>query len=118
MVLTVVGDIMLAGSASSTLSREGYGYPFAATASILRGSDIVVGNLETPIALEGVEFTEKKFRFKANPKAASAISKAGFSVLTLANNHIMDFGAQGLAETRAKFEKGKNPLCGCGQEPC
>jgi poly-gamma-glutamate capsule biosynthesis protein CapA/YwtB (metallophosphatase superfamily) len=115
VVLTLVGDIMLAGSASSTLSREGYEYPFAATAPILRGSDIAVGNLETPIAHEGVEFTGKKFRFKANPKAASAISKAGFSVLTLANNHIMDFGAQGLAETRQNLKKENILYTGAGR---
>jgi poly-gamma-glutamate capsule biosynthesis protein CapA/YwtB (metallophosphatase superfamily) len=115
VVLTVVGDIMLAGSASSTLSREGYGYPFAATASILRGSDIVVGNLETPITREGVEFAKKRFRFKADPKAASAMRKAGFSVLTLANNHIMDFGAQGLDETLQNLKKEKILYAGAGR---
>ena len=105
VVLTVVGDIMLAGNASATLSRQGYDYPFAATAEILRGSDIAVGNLEAPIARKGLEFTGKKYRFKADPKAAAAIRKAGFTVLTLANNHIMDFGAQGLAETRQHLKK-------------
>ncbi len=115
VVLTVVGDIMLAGSASSTLSREGYSYPFAATAPILAGSDIVIGNLETPIAREGTEFTEKKFRYKADPKAASAIRKAGFSVLTLANNHIMDFGARGLAETLQNLKKENILHAGAGR---
>ncbi|MDD2337985.1 MAG: CapA family protein [Geobacteraceae bacterium] len=115
VVLTVVGDIMLAGSALSTLSREGYAYPFAATAPILVDSDIVIGNLETPIAREGMEFTEKKFRYKADPKAASAIRKAGFSVLTLANNHIMDFGARGLAETLQNLQKEKILYTGAGR---
>lgn len=115
VVLTVVGDIMLAGSASSTLSREGYAYPFAATAPILAGSDIAIGNLETPIARGGMEFTEKKFRYKADPKAAAAIRKAGFSVLTLANNHIMDFGAQGLAETLQNLKKENIHHAGAGR---
>ena len=115
VVLMLVGDIMLAGSASSTLSREGYEYPFAATSNILRGSDIAVGNLETPIARKGLEFIEKKFRFKADPKAAAAIRKTGFSVLTLANNHIMDFGAQGLAETLQNLKKEKILHTGAGR---
>ncbi|MDD2320771.1 MAG: CapA family protein [Geobacteraceae bacterium] len=115
VVLTVVGDIMLAGSATSTLSRQGYDYPFLPTAHILRGSDIAVGNLETPIAREGVEFTGKKFRFKASPKAAAAIRTAGFSVLTLANNHIMDFGAQGLSETLENLKKEKILFTGAGR---
>jgi poly-gamma-glutamate synthesis protein (capsule biosynthesis protein) len=115
VVLTVVGDIMLAGNASATLSRQGYDYPFAATAAILRGSDIAVGNLETPIARKGMEFTGKKYRFKADPKAAAAIRKAGFSVLTLANNHIMDFGAQGLTETRQHLKKEQLLFTGAGR---
>jgi poly-gamma-glutamate synthesis protein (capsule biosynthesis protein) len=115
VVLTVVGDILLAGSAATTLSREGYDYPFAATAAILRGSDIAVGNLESPIASRGVEFTEKKYRFKASPKAASALRRAGFSVLTLANNHIMDFGAQGLIETLENLDKEKILYAGAGR---
>jgi len=115
VVLTVVGDILLAGSASPTLSREGYDYPFAATAAILRGSDIAVGNLESPIASRGAEFTEKKYRFKASPKAASALRRAGFTVLTLANNHIMDFGAQGLIETLENLDKEKILYTGAGR---
>ncbi|MHC1697138.1 MAG: CapA family protein [Geobacteraceae bacterium] len=115
VVLTVVGDIMLAGNASATLSREGYEYPFAATASLLRGSDIALGNLETPIARKGLEFTEKKYRFKANPKAAAAIRRAGFTVLTLANNHIMDFGAQGLNETLQYLKKEQLLSTGAGR---
>jgi len=115
VVLTVVGDIMLAGNASATFSRQGYEYPFAATASILRGSDIALGNLETPIARKGFEFTGKKYRFKADPKAAAAMRKAGFTVLTLANNHIMDFGAQGLTETRHYLKNEQLLFTGAGR---
>jgi len=46
--LSFVGDVMLAGSATDTLQRYGYSYPFAATAAELRRSDLVVGNLEAP----------------------------------------------------------------------
>ena len=95
IVINAVGDIMLAGSATATLKRVGYDYPFAATAAELKNGDISVGNLEAPLALDGTEFTGKRFRFKAAPEAAAALRKAGFSVLTLANNHIMDFGAAG-----------------------
>jgi poly-gamma-glutamate synthesis protein (capsule biosynthesis protein) len=115
VVLTAVGDIMLAGSAAPTLSREGYGYPFLPTAHLLSGSDITVGNLETPIASRGVEFTDKVYRFKASPKAAAAIREAGFSVLTLANNHIMDYGSQGLSETLENLKMHKIRYAGAGR---
>jgi len=99
VVINAVGDIMLAGSGEKAFRTMGYDYPFAATSAILRQGDLVIGNLESPIALSGDEFTDKKFRFKANPKAAIALKNAGFTNLSLANNHILDFGAEGLRQT-------------------
>ena len=90
---------MLAGSGEKSFRRLGYDYPFAATAEQLRQGDIVIGNLEAPIAVSGEEFTAKKFRFRLSPKAAAALKNAGFTHLTLANNHILDFGEEGLRQT-------------------
>ena len=99
IVINAVGDIMLAGSAAPTFARLGYDYPFAVTAAELKQGDLAVGNLEAPIAVRGDEFTGKRFRFKAAPPGAAALKRAGFSVVTLANNHIMDYGEPALLET-------------------
>lgn len=99
VVINAVGDIMLAGRGSAVLERLGYDHPFAATSSVLKTGDLAVGNLETPIAIGGNEFRKKRFRFKASPKAAVALKRAGFSVLTMANNHMLDYGESGLLET-------------------
>lgn len=99
VVVNAVGDIMLAGKASASFARLGYDYPFAATVSALKNGDIAVGNLEAPLAQNGTEFKNKKFRFKTDPQAATALKRAGFSILTLANNHMLDFGSDGLRET-------------------
>lgn len=105
VVITAVGDIMLAGRAAPTLKAKGYDYAFAGTVAELRKGDILVGNLEAPLAVGGQEFVEKKFRFKTRPQAADALKRVGFSVLTLANNHMMDYGAEGLAETLANLDR-------------
>ena len=99
VVVTAVGDIMLAGSGEKTFARKGYDYPFAATAAILKGSDLAIGNLEAPITGGGMEFAVKRFRFRAAPDAAGALKRAGFTLLTLANNHMLDFGSEGLNDT-------------------
>jgi poly-gamma-glutamate capsule biosynthesis protein CapA/YwtB (metallophosphatase superfamily) len=99
VVINAVGDIMLAGSATPTFARLGYDYPFAATEAELKRGDIAVGNLEAPIATRGDEFTGKRYRFSAAPQSAAALKRAGFSVVTLANNHMMDFGKPALLET-------------------
>lgn len=99
IILNAVGDIMLADKGTGTYARKGYDYPFASLTSELKSGDIAIGNLEAPITRHGKEFTGKKFRFRVNPAAAKALRKAGFSVLTLANNHMMDYGEVGLEET-------------------
>lgn len=99
IVLNFVGDIMLAGSSTATFDHQGYNYPFKGTVEELRRGDITVGNMEAPLARSGREFKDKKFRFKTKPAAAAALKWAGFSVLTLANNHMMDYGEAGLQET-------------------
>ena len=114
ITLSAVGDIMLAGSGAATFARAGYQYPFAATSHELQRADISIGNLEAPLATGGNEFTDKKFRFKVNPKAAGALKKAGFSVLTLANNHIMDFGSRGLQETLEHLDRHAISYAGAG----
>ena len=116
VTVNAVGDIMLAGSGEKTFRRLGYDYPFAATAGILGQADIVIGNLEAPIAVAGDEFTGKKFRFRLSPKAAPALKNAGFTHLTLANNHILEFGEEGLRQTLDSLEKQGIAFSGAGAD--
>jgi len=104
VIINAVGDIMLAGSGSGLFKRTGYDYPFTAIAATLLQGDLNIGNLESPIARAGEEFTDKKFRFKSDPAAAAALRKAGFNHLSLANNHILDFGPTALKETIAALD--------------
>ncbi len=99
IVITAVGDIMLAGKWVPFLRKKGYDYPFNSVRKELAASDINLANLESPIAEGGVEYSEKQFRFRAEPQAAKSIRAAGFNLVTLANNHSMDFGGEALAET-------------------
>lgn len=106
---------MLAGSASTFLGRKGYDAPFVSIRSILAGSHITIGNLEAPITERGAEFSGKRFRFRTRPEAARALKDAGFSILTLANNHIMDFGPEGLEDTLSYLDSNAIAYCGAGK---
>jgi poly-gamma-glutamate synthesis protein (capsule biosynthesis protein) len=99
IVINAVGDIMLAGRWAPVLKKKGYGFPFGGLTAELAVGDINLANLESPIAKSGSEFTTKKFRFRAEPEVARAVRSAGFNLVTLANNHSMDFGEEALAET-------------------
>jgi poly-gamma-glutamate capsule biosynthesis protein CapA/YwtB (metallophosphatase superfamily) len=99
--ITAVGDIMLGGTSEPVLEKYGYDYPFEKTRHLFSSSDIVIGNLEGPLTHSETPYsTEKEYLFKTPPQqVAPALKKAGFNVINLANNHIMDFGKQGLIDT-------------------
>lgn len=99
VVVNAVGDIMLAGRWAPLLKKTNYDSPFGGVLRELAVGDINLANLESPIASFGTEFTEKKFRFRAEPEVARAVNRAGFNIVSLANNHSMDFGGDALAET-------------------
>lgn len=99
IVINAVGDILLAGKWAPLLRLKGYGHPFDGIRKELVTGDITLANLESPIAEGGQEYSGKKFRFRADPQVAQAIRAAGINLVTLANNHSMDFGGEALVET-------------------
>ena len=101
--MTFVGDILLD---SNYLPDEAY--PFKYVEEILQKSDITAGNLECPVSTRGYPNPAKnpasvaagrEYIFRASPKMAESLSKAGFDLLSLANNHSMDYGSEALLDT-------------------
>jgi poly-gamma-glutamate synthesis protein (capsule biosynthesis protein) len=66
----------------------------------LRAADLAIGNLETAIAVGGIP-APKQFTFRAPPSAVDALRAAGFDAVSMANNHGLDFGPDGLQESLA-----------------
>jgi poly-gamma-glutamate synthesis protein (capsule biosynthesis protein) len=105
--LVFVGDIMLSrGVAHYVTEAQGkdFTFTFREVAPILRGADLAFGNLESPISGRGRKL-EKTYAFNAPPEAAEGIAYAGFDVLSLANNHILDYGELALTDTLAYLDE-------------
>ena len=115
IIINAVGDVMLAGRWAATIRKSGYEDPFRRVATELKTGDITIANLESPIAHGGKEFTGKKFRFRAEPELAGALNKSGINLVTLANNHTMDFGWQALVETIKNLENAGIAWIGAGE---
>jgi len=98
--LVLAGDVMLGRQAGEVMLREGAGYPLGAVASLLRGADLAIANLECAIGEPGERWqgAPKAFYFRAPPQAGQALSDAGIRLVSLANNHILDYGVDGLLE--------------------
>lgn len=97
--LIFVGDVMLSRDVATKMrAKKDINYPFSAMGDYLRGADMVFGNLESPI-VAGREIKTYEMVFHADPGAERALADANFRVMSLANNHILNFGAEGLAST-------------------
>jgi poly-gamma-glutamate synthesis protein (capsule biosynthesis protein) len=96
--LVAVGDIMLSRTVGERTEVFGASYPWQAVAEVLRGADVAIGNLESPLSATG-DPLEKRFLFRARPDHAEALAWAGLDVVSLANNHQLDYGEQGFVQT-------------------
>src|SRR5437870_4620978 len=110
--LLLAGDTAEVDAALPVLEREGLDHPFADTVEITRGADLALANLESPITDGGEPFPlYQRYRYRAPSRSAEALARAGFDVLGLANNHVMDYGAGGLGDTVLRIaEAGMLPV--------
>ncbi len=99
ITFVAVGDIMLAHRLEPFIKKYGPSYPYKYTAHIFKEADISFANLESPLSTKGEPVPDKEYTFRANPKVAEGLKEAGFDVLSLANNHILDYGEEALFET-------------------
>lgn len=99
VVLEAVGDITFGEQVGPAISTYGGAYPWRYVASTLERADITVGNLETAVSERGTA-AAKQYTFRGVPSALKPLhSLAGFDVLTLANNHTVDYGRDALLDT-------------------
>ena len=101
--LNFVGDIMLARSYENNngiIDENGVESIFEPTLSILGdAANITFGNMESPLTTSNDDHPTKSIIFKGHPENAAGLSYAGIDVMSLANNHCMDYMLSGLLET-------------------
>lgn len=93
-----VGDIALSHHYDSLYHRWGPDYPFEHVRQLFKDYDIVLGNLEAPFS-SGGETYPLKCSLKAHPKYINGLKRAGFSIFSLSNNHILDFQEKAFFDT-------------------
>ena len=81
---------------------------------IIQVSDLAITNLESPLLDEGKPIAKTGPNLKAPIKSVEALKFAGFDMVTLANNHMMDYGKEGLFSTIQVCEKSDITHIGAG----
>jgi poly-gamma-glutamate synthesis protein (capsule biosynthesis protein) len=99
ITLLFVGDIMLSRTVGTKIEEKGDPtLPFKNTLGLLSSADLSFGNLESPFFDSGPR-VKSGMIFKTEPPYINGLVAAGFDVLNLANNHIMNKGVPGLSYT-------------------
>lgn len=109
-ILVFLGDVAFGRSMEAQLARYGPAYPWQGLGPLLHGGDppdapgggplpvLVAANLECSLTTRG-EPLDKGYLIRAHPLWAQSLVAGGIDLVTLANNHALDFRLPGLEET-------------------
>lgn len=98
--IATTGDIMFAREVSNFVDENGGAAALANVAAPLAAADVTFANLECPLTYDESEaLYGKDVLWRSNPKGIDALTTAGIDCVSLANNHIMDYGSVGLKDT-------------------
>lgn len=97
ITVALVGDIHFEGVLADRLRDPATA--LAPVAPALSSADLTIANLETSVGTGGRPEPGKRFTFSAGPAAFTALAAAGVDVVSMANNHALDFGRERLPST-------------------
>jgi poly-gamma-glutamate synthesis protein (capsule biosynthesis protein) len=118
--VSIVGDISLADNWSlmPVYDQRGQGVNGILSERVLaqmRGSDLMVANSEFTVSERGTPIPGKAYTFRANPSRLSIYDDMGVDLVTLANNHVYDFGAEAFGDMLDAFDTKGLPYIGAGR---
>ena len=116
VTLAFVGDVMLGRMVDEALAGLPPQAAWGTALPVLQGADAVFANLECAITGSGRPWrrTRKVFHFRAGPRAVAVLKAGNVRYVSLANNHVLDFETEGLADTLRHLDAGKIAHAGAG----
>lgn len=97
LTMLLVGDVFV--------QRDDPPSVFKHVGQLLRDGDFTFGNLEGSTADSGAPWSVKETNWKADARQVQALAAAGFDAVTVANNHMLDFGYPALLETIGHLDR-------------
>ncbi|WP_432976884.1 CapA family protein [Dactylosporangium sp. CA-233914] len=111
--LAFAGDVHFMDRTAALLKNPATA--FGPIADTLGDADLTVINLETAITSRGTP-EPKTYHFRTEPRAIDALKAAGIDAVTIANNHILDYGRVGLLDTLDALQAAGYPYFGAGRD--
>lgn len=117
--LMLTGDVMLGRLVDRYVLSDRAADPafvWGDVLPLLRGADLRLVNLECVIATGGDPWVPKVFHFRAGPRAIDTLRRAGIDLVSVANNHVLDYGHAALMECLALLRTGGVTYTGAGRD--
>ena len=115
--LSFVGDISLADNWYIIPRYDEYGITGVLSKDILdimKNSDVMVANSEFTVSNRGSKIPNKMYTFRAKPERLSIYEEMGVDLVTLANNHVYDYGSVAFNDMLDAFNEYEIPHIGAG----
>lgn len=111
------GDVYLGSLVRGKVAEHGDEYPFSKLRATIQSHSIAFANLEAPISVRGKPLlATKKPLFRISPEQARPLESSGLEVVSLANNHTMDFGQEALVDTLETLDAMSIAHTGAGRD--
>jgi len=120
IILSFIGDVSLADNwyiapKYDERKKKVYGILSESVVDIMTTSDIMVANSEFTVSDRGEKMPNKYYTFRASPQRLSIYEEMGIDLVTLANNHVYDFGKTAFYDMLDALEEYKIPYIGAGR---
>lgn len=111
--IAIAGDVHFEGRVADLLADPSTA--LGPVAEIFKAADYSMVNFETSVT-ERTTAQPKQYKFKTTPAAFQAVKDAGIDLVSLANNHVLDYGRAGLTDTLAAADAAGVPHIGAGKD--
>ena len=119
--ICIVGDVSFADNyeimpAMNERGKGLLGVLSREVVDVLRGADILMVNSEFAFTTRGAPISGKTYTFRGDPGNVKYLLEMGTDIVTLANNHVYDYGEVGFADTLETFRNAGIPYIGAGED--
>lgn len=110
------GDVLFQDNIISAYERNGLnGILSQELQEEMQNADMTMINEEFPFGVGGEKAPDKQYTFKADPSYVTVFHEMGVDLVSLANNHVLDFGQDVLSQTFVTLDEAEIPYVGAGE---
>ncbi len=114
--ILIVGDCMMGRGVDQALKRYPPEFPWGDTLPLFHSADVRICNLECVLSDRGEPWSEyeKAFHFRSAAKNIASLTAAGINLVSIANNHVLDYGYDALLQMLEVLDQARIIHSGAG----